>query len=218
MTGVVMGAPLDLTRSHRQQRLGAVERLDLRLLVDAQHQSPLWRRQVEADDVAHLLDEQRIVRQLERLAAVRLQSERAPDAVDGRWRVADRPAIARKRPVRRAGRGRLQGQADGLGDRVVADPAGCPGTWLVEQPIQPLRGEAPPPLRDRVGVGTRPRRRSPCSPAPAAASTIRARRAIACPVLCARASDSSSRCSASLSSIATAAFPIAMLPRSSIKS
>ena len=32
---VIMAAPLGLARSHRQQRLGAVERLNLRLFIDA---------------------------------------------------------------------------------------------------------------------------------------------------------------------------------------
>jgi len=45
----------------------------------------------------------------------------------------------------------------------------------------------------------------------AAASTIRARRAIAWPVFCARAKDCSSRRSAKLTSIATAALPISTI-------
>jgi hypothetical protein len=48
------------------------------LLVDAENERPVGRREVKADDAANLVDEQRIVRQLERLAAVRLQAERRP--------------------------------------------------------------------------------------------------------------------------------------------
>jgi hypothetical protein len=40
---VVMGAPLSLSRTHRQQRLAAVERLDLRLFINAQYQSTIRR-------------------------------------------------------------------------------------------------------------------------------------------------------------------------------
>ena len=72
---VVMAASLDLPRSHRQQRLGAVERLDLRLFIDAQHQGMVGRVEVEPDDVAHLVDKQRIAGQLEGFEAVRLQPE-----------------------------------------------------------------------------------------------------------------------------------------------
>ena len=64
---VVMGAPLDLPGPHGQQRLSAVERLDLALLVDTEHQRALGRVEVEAYDVAHLLHKQRVRRQLEAL-------------------------------------------------------------------------------------------------------------------------------------------------------
>ena len=46
-------SPLDLSWPHRQQRVRAVERLDLRLLIDAQHQRMVGRVELEADDVAH---------------------------------------------------------------------------------------------------------------------------------------------------------------------
>jgi hypothetical protein len=55
--------------------------LNLALFVDAEHDGPVGRAQIEPDDVAHLLDEERIGRELERLRPVRLQGERAPDAV-----------------------------------------------------------------------------------------------------------------------------------------
>ena len=54
---VVMGAPLNLPRPHRQQRLGTIQRLDLRFLIDAEHQRPIRRVEIETDDVAHLLEE-----------------------------------------------------------------------------------------------------------------------------------------------------------------
>ena len=60
-----MGAPLDLSRPHGKQRLGPIERLDLAFLVDAKHQRPLRRRQVEPDNVAHFLDKRRIGGELE---------------------------------------------------------------------------------------------------------------------------------------------------------
>ena len=93
---VVVGAPLGLAGPHRQQRLGAVQRLDLALLVDAQHHGAVGRVEIEPDDVAHLLDEQRIGRELEGLAAVRLQPEGPPDAMDRRGRMADAAAMARR--------------------------------------------------------------------------------------------------------------------------
>src|SRR5437867_10361132 len=57
---VVVRAPLHAPWPQRQDRLAAVERLNLRLLVDTQNQGFVGGLQVQADDVAHFLDEQRI--------------------------------------------------------------------------------------------------------------------------------------------------------------
>ena len=73
VTLVVMTTPLDLTGAHRQQRLGSVECLDLRFLVDAQHQGSVGWVEVELDTVVHFVDKQRVGRQLEGFGAVRLQ-------------------------------------------------------------------------------------------------------------------------------------------------
>ena len=75
---VVVRPALHLAGLHRQQRLRSVERLDLRLLIDAEHRRMRRGIQIEADDIADFLHQQRIVRQLERLASMRLQPERAP--------------------------------------------------------------------------------------------------------------------------------------------
>ena len=64
---VVVSTPLGLPRSHRQQRLRAIERLDLRLFIDTQDQGTVGRVEVEPDNVAHLVDKQRIAGQLEGL-------------------------------------------------------------------------------------------------------------------------------------------------------
>jgi hypothetical protein len=53
---VVAGAPLRRSGHHRQHRLGPVEGLDLGLLVDAEHDRLVRGVEVEADDVADLLD------------------------------------------------------------------------------------------------------------------------------------------------------------------
>jgi hypothetical protein len=69
---VVMGDALDVTEAHGQQRLSPVQGLDLRLLVDSEHQRLVRWIQIEADDVADLLHEERILRQLECLLPMRL--------------------------------------------------------------------------------------------------------------------------------------------------
>ena len=53
---IVMGTSLfGLPRPHRQQRLGTVQRLDLRFLIDAEHQRAIRRVEVKANDVVDLV-------------------------------------------------------------------------------------------------------------------------------------------------------------------
>src|SRR4029077_7764386 len=64
---------------HRQAGLGAIECLDLALLVHAQHQRLLRRVQIQPDDVRQLLGKQRIVGELERLDEVGFKAMCVPD-------------------------------------------------------------------------------------------------------------------------------------------
>src|SRR5215468_1548091 len=60
----------------RQTRLRAVERLDLALLIDAQHQGTLRRVHVEADNVDDLLRELWVIRNLESAIPDQTRSQR----------------------------------------------------------------------------------------------------------------------------------------------
>ena len=64
----------------RQFRLSAVYGLDLRLLIDAEHHRRVLGVQVEADNVAHFVDELGVGRELEALGEMRFQAEGPPDA------------------------------------------------------------------------------------------------------------------------------------------
>ena len=68
---------------HRTHRLAPIQGLNLRLLVQTQHQRPLRRMGIQAHNVPYLLDQPRIGGQLEGFAAVRLQPESLPDARNG---------------------------------------------------------------------------------------------------------------------------------------
>ena len=70
---VIVGAAFGLARLHRQQGGRAVQRLDLRFLVDAQHDSMIGRIDIQPGDVPDFLDQQRVGRQLEGLAPMRAQ-------------------------------------------------------------------------------------------------------------------------------------------------
>jgi len=83
VTIVVVCAPLGRSRAQGQDRLAALQRLDLSLLIHRQDQGVGWRIEIEADDVANLVDEVWIVGEGEAFAAMRSQAEGAPDAAYG---------------------------------------------------------------------------------------------------------------------------------------
>src|SRR5580700_10588160 len=65
----------------RQARLGAVERLDLALFIDREHDGMRRRLDVEPDDLSQLAGELRIIGKLEQTRPMRLQTVPAPDAL-----------------------------------------------------------------------------------------------------------------------------------------
>jgi len=79
---VVVGHRVGAALLHRQAGLGAVEGLDLALLVDREHDGVRRRVEIEPDHVAQLLDEPRIVGEFELPDPVRLEPVGAPDALD----------------------------------------------------------------------------------------------------------------------------------------
>ncbi len=68
---VVVGAFLGLTEVDGQQWLGAIQSLDLGLLIDRQHHRPARRVQIQPDDVGDLVGEKRVLGQLEGADTVR---------------------------------------------------------------------------------------------------------------------------------------------------
>ena len=101
---VIMGHRPAAAALHRQPWLRAVERLDLRLLVDRQHQRVLGRIDVETDDILDFGGELRVVRQLEGPHPMRLQAVRRPNPLHAA--VADPGGLRQgsARPVRRLAR------------------------------------------------------------------------------------------------------------------
>jgi hypothetical protein len=120
VTFVVVGHRPEPTRLHRQARLGSVERLDLRLLIDAEDDGVGRRVDVEADDVLHLVGERRIVGQLERPEPMWPKLVGTPDALDRTDGDADGGGHGAGGPVRRFVRriGVRQGD-DAIDDRLV---------------------------------------------------------------------------------------------------
>ena len=148
MARVVVGPPLDLARPHRQEWLGPIERLDLTLLVHAQHQRAVWRLEVQADDIPHLLDEERVGGQLEGLGPMGLQREGAPDAMH---RAPAEPAGLGHRPrapVRGVGRGGLKRSRQHALDLRIGDRPRGARPRLIQEPVEPPAQKSRAPLAD----------------------------------------------------------------------
>jgi hypothetical protein len=147
---VVVGAPLRDSRSHGQDRLSAVQGLDLALLIDAEDHGPVWRIQIETDDVPNLLHELGIGGELEGLGPMRLESKCMPDPTH---RGITQPAASRHRactPVGGIGRHRLQGGVHQCLDLIVADLAWRSRARFIQQSRQAPLKVARPPLSDGV--------------------------------------------------------------------
>ena len=102
MAHVVVSPSLGLAEVHRQDRLRALQRLDLRLLVHREDHGIRRRSHVQAHHVPDLLHELRIRRELETLRTMRLQPECPPDASDHRMTDARRLRHGPGAPVRLA--------------------------------------------------------------------------------------------------------------------
>jgi len=114
---------------HGQARLGAIEGLDLALLVDGKHQGFLGRVEIEADDVLDLLGEVGIVGDLEGTNEMRLEPVLIPDALHAGVADAHLLGHGAHAPVRGVGGTFLHRFLDDLeldvgGDRLLAGRLG----------------------------------------------------------------------------------------------
>ena len=158
---VIVRASFWLPDVHWQNRLRALKGLNLRLLVEGEHGGIGRRIHVEADDVAHLLDELGVRRHLERLGQMRFQTTRAPDPAD--HRVAH-PRSARRRPgapVGFAGRRRFERGDDYRLDVLVRNRARRASPGFIVDAFQSLVDEPLAPLANgRIGGAVRSRHRA----------------------------------------------------------
>ena len=133
---------------HRQDRRGAIQGLDLGLLVDAEHDRVLRRVQIEADDVADLGFELRVGGKLEGSVSPRLHAVGAPRPRDGRVADPEVPAQQPRGPVcdGQRCRWRLQRRGDDL--RVIDRP-GPAAARQIAKPTEPVGDEPVAPLDHR---------------------------------------------------------------------
>ena len=193
--------------------LRPLQRLDRRLLVDAEDDGVLGRRHIEADDVGGLGDELGIVALAPRLLAVEIDPLVAQEAphlllVNVAQFGGDQPARPAREPSRRRPLQHRQNAPAGLGGRISASApdAAC-------RPSRPgLRRHSEPARCSPCSASRRPPRRSIASSGPLPpTSTIRARTASRCVVAGDRTRASSTARSSGLSRTSTALGIIPML-------
>ena len=144
-----MGPLGDLAGAHRKHRLAAIKRLDLRLFIDAQHDSMGWWRHVKADNIAHLVDKIGIGGELERPLAMELEAKSAPDTLHRRSRKSARPCHPARTPVRGIGGQAFQRLGDHRFDPGIVNSTRSPRARLITQAIKPVSQKASPPFTHR---------------------------------------------------------------------
>ena len=145
------------TLLHWQTGLGAVQRLDLTLLIEAEHRSvPGW-VEVQPNHVAQLLFEARVIAELERANQVRLEPMGTPHPVDEAVGRAQMPGHRPARPMRRVVRRRLCRRLDDFATQsrlrlgVLAPVVRAPRAFLPNARC-PLSGDTTSPTPDFVRV------------------------------------------------------------------
>ena len=159
-------------RLHRQPRLGAVERLDLALLIDRQNDRMGGRIDVETNNVLELRRELRVGRQLEGANAMRRQSVRFEDALHRTQAHASRFRQHPTGPVGCIARWRAERQIDhplhdGGGKRLLAGLA----RLVAGKPVDTLGHESRLPSPDH-GFDLPERRMISAVPQPSAVARM----------------------------------------------
>ena len=144
-----MGDALDIAQAHGQHRLGAVQGLNLALLIHAKYQGMVRRIQVKANDVTRLLDEERIGRKFEATTSVRLYRKRLKYTMHGGFGNAAVMGGLANTPM--GGPGGLAGEGtfEQDGNLLIGNTARPPRPQLIVQTRHPLFEETLSPLAHR---------------------------------------------------------------------
>ncbi len=128
-----------------------VQRLDLALLIHAQHHRLLRRVVIQPDDIDDLVHEERVGGQLEGVLQVRLEAELLPDPPDGRLAQPGPGGHRGPRPVRILARSGLQVRVGGPSGICVASNRACVRTSdRSRAPLPPLFCGAIPTESDHL--------------------------------------------------------------------
>ena len=148
-----MRARRRMAGDQRQRLLGALQRLDLALLINRQDHGVVGWIDIQPDYVAHLVDEGGIARDLETLDQMRLQPMLVPDLLDAGLAQANRPGQAARAPVRGVGRHRALRALHHRAHLVRPDRRRPAGAWPVAQQAIHAFGDEPVPPPPHRALG-----------------------------------------------------------------
>ena len=149
---VIVRPGANVADAQRQARLRPLQGLALALLVAAQHQSFVWRIQIQANHIPELALELRVLAQLERAPQVRFEVVLPPDAVDAVVRDPDGLGHRPHAPTA-AAFGRLRHLCDHLLNLLDRQPGLAPAPGLVPQALKSVASEPLGPQRDGRHAG-----------------------------------------------------------------
>jgi len=141
MADIIVRDPFYITQSHGQHGLGAAQSLDLRFLIHRQHHRVVWRVEVQPDDVTHLLDKERIVREFECLGAMGLQSKGLKHAVNSGLRQAVGFGCSSNAPVGPGRRRTFHSTSQQGGHFLVGDGARTSWPEFIVEPLNTMLDE-----------------------------------------------------------------------------
>lgn len=148
VTRVIVRLPFRHARSHRENGLGPIERLNLGFLVDAQYDGAFGRGHIQADNISHFLNEERVCRKLERFDAMGLEPKRFPDAMHRRRRQARFRGHLAHAPMCCVGGSRGQRFLHDFVNAIVANFPRCSRTRRVTQALKAHDPKALAPFAD----------------------------------------------------------------------
>ena len=117
--------------------------------IDAQHHGVVGRVEIEAHDVAHFLDEERVIGELEVALSMGLNAEQGEPALHGTFRYTGMLGHRAHTPVGVFRRARLQRLVDHLRHPLVLETSRSAGPQFLMQALDTEFPIAPSPLADR---------------------------------------------------------------------
>ena len=138
MADVVVRHSFDVTQTDRQNGLGAIQRLNLALLIHTQDHGVLGRIQIQTHNIPDFFNEKGVVGDFEMALPMGLKAKGAPDPLDRGPRDLGFPGDRARRPTSPACWLGLESLPDKLSDSLIRDRTGASRTEFVVKTGKPL--------------------------------------------------------------------------------